>query len=115
MSDVKRYVAFVGADGNFAEHHDLEKRVYGGRHVVLASDHDAAISALTTRCEALEQAVRQSMIAIDDWLNDYADDLCDPQRVAEARGRINGRGTIGYIGSVQAINRAALADPGCQS
>ena len=58
--------------------------------------------------EQLRTALKQSMTAIDDWLNDYAAELCDEARVAEARSRISEYGTIGYIAHVQEKNRAAL-------
>lgn len=60
--------------------------------------------------DALTKALEQSMIALDDWLNTYADDHCDAKRVAEARARIAEYGTIGYIAHVQEINRRALRD-----
>ncbi len=50
------------------------------------------------------------MIALDDWLNLFAESECDPQRVAEARRRITERGTIAYIADVQQQNRWALKD-----
>lgn len=59
--------------------------------------------------ERLRFAVLQSIIAIDDWLNLYAEAMCDAKRVAEARERINAQGTIGYIADVQKINRTALS------
>ena len=56
----------------------------------------------------LIKALKRSMTALDDWLNTYADDQCDPQRVAQAHERIRERGTIGYIADVQKQNREAL-------
>lgn len=67
----------------------------------------AELSALD-RCSKLEAALRQSMIAIDDWLNIYAEEHCDPKRVAEAKARVYEGGTLYYIATVQEINRAAL-------
>ncbi len=56
----------------------------------------------------LEAALKDSITAIDDWLNTYAAELCDEQRVMEARKRISQYGTIGYIAHVQEANRKAL-------
>lgn len=55
------------------------------------------------------EALERSRIALDDWLNIHASDHCDAARVAEARARVNERGTIAYIAEVQKQNRAALA------
>jgi hypothetical protein len=52
MSEAKRYIAFIGADGEFVQHGDPTKRVYGGHEVVLASDYDEA----TDRNRQLELA-----------------------------------------------------------
>lgn len=60
--------------------------------------------------ERLRATIKRSMIAIDDWLNTYASDLCDDARVAEAHARIGEMGTLAYIADVQQQNRAALAD-----
>ena len=59
--------------------------------------------------DELLTALKRSMIAIDDWLNTYASDQCDEQRVAEARARIREMGTIAYIADVQQQNRNAIA------
>lgn len=62
----------------------------------------------------LRQALERSVVAIDDWLNTYAPDLCHEDRVKEAAFRISEHGTLWYIASVQEQNRAALSrsDPG---
>jgi len=56
----------------------------------------------------LKDALTRSMTALDDWLNLYAPDECNPDRVAEAKSRVWPGGTIGYIAEVQAQNRAAM-------
>ena len=56
----------------------------------------------------LRAALRQSMRALDDWLNAYAYDQCDPKRVAQARMRLIEYGTIAYIAKVQEKNRDAM-------
>lgn len=58
--------------------------------------------------ERLRAALDRSMIAIDDWLNTYAPDLCDEARLAETETRIAEMGTLAYIAEVQQQNRAAL-------
>lgn len=64
---------------------------------------------LRARVGELEAALRASRIGLDDWLNQYASELCDEERVKEARERIadNG-GTLAYIAQLQDQNRRAL-------
>jgi hypothetical protein len=57
----------------------------------------------------LREAIERSMLAIDDWLNVYAETECDADRVAQAKSRIRQKGTIGYIADVQKQNREAIA------
>lgn len=54
-------------------------------------------------------ALQRSAVALDDWLNTYASELCDVEQVAEARARISEAGTLAYIADVQQQNRAAIA------
>jgi len=60
------------------------------------------------RIAELEAALKTSVVAIDDWLNTYAAELCDEDRVNEAKKRIMEYGTIGYIAHIQEANRKAL-------
>lgn len=60
------------------------------------------------RIQELEGALRQSIVAIDDWLHIYAGEFCDSACVEESARRIGEYGTIGYIAEVQAKNRSAL-------
>ena len=61
----------------------------------------------------LRRALERANLALDDWLNRYASDLCDPDRVAQARSRItNQGGTIAYITDVRTQGEAALASGG---
>ena len=69
-----------------------------------------ALIAERERSRRLREALRTASTALDDWLNDYASEFCDEQRVREARERINAKGTIGYIGDVQQVVRAALSE-----
>ena len=50
--------------------------------------------------EVMRKALECSIIALDDWLNDYASELCDEQRVKEARQRINEFGCNGKCSSI---------------
>lgn len=68
----------------------------------------ASHATLKARIEVLTAALRSSMTAIDDWLQTYAAELCDPARVREAEQRIGEYGTLSYIAHVQERNRAAL-------
>lgn len=59
----------------------------------------------------LREALERSIVAIDDWLNTYAANLCDEDDVREAQERIGKYGTLAYIAQIQQQNRAALALP----
>lgn len=78
---------------------------------------DAAIAAMQAHLvrtpaesDVLRAALQQSVVAVNDLLNIYADDMCSESDVQESRQRIlrNG-GTLHYIACVQQSNRAALA------
>lgn len=59
--------------------------------------------------DALAEALSRSIVAIDDWLHQYAPDECVPRRVTETRDRImSGGGTLAYIAEIQQQNRTAL-------
>jgi hypothetical protein len=60
--------------------------------------------------EMLAGALRTSMVALDDWLNIFASEFCDKQRVKEAYARINAEGTIAYLSGIQESNRTALSN-----
>lgn len=80
---------------------------------MLAPDMDTVIrnsEEVEADNERLRTALKRSMIAIDDWLNTEAEELCDEERVKQARARIAEWGTIGYIADVQAQNRKALGE-----
>jgi hypothetical protein len=64
------------------------------------------------RIKALEEAAEKAEVALCDWLNTYAPDMCDPARVAEAEARIGAQGTIAYIADVLQMVRAALSQGG---
>ena len=57
---------------------------------------------------SLTKTLQRAEDALDDWINTYASDLCDPARVAEAKVRIyDGGGTLHYIACVLVEVRAA--------
>lgn len=58
---------------------------------------------------AVVEALKASITGLDDWLNIYAEEHCNPERVREAKNRVREFGTIGYIAHLQQANRAALA------
>lgn len=68
-------------------------------------DEPLAIDGLA---EDMAKALEQAITAIDDWLNIYAEDCCGEQRVREAKERVYENGTLWYIATVQAVNRAVL-------
>jgi hypothetical protein len=66
---------------------------------------------IATSYRDMKEALRHSMIALDDWLNTYAPEFCDEERVKEARKRIMDEGgTLAYIADLQERNRTALGE-----
>jgi hypothetical protein len=62
--------------------------------------------------EKMREALQASIDALDDWLNTYASDMCDQDRVEAAWKRITDNGgTLAYIAQTQQRNREALAQP----
>src|SRR5271165_2627938 len=57
---------------------------------------DKQITDNTKMREALEDAI----VALDDWMNIYASEFCDADRVAEARKRLSQDGSLYYIATV---------------
>jgi hypothetical protein len=47
--------------------------------------------------EVLCKAIDAAILALDDWINTYAEDFCDEAKVAEAKARLNAQGTIAYL------------------
>ena len=60
----------------------------------------------------LRAALERSVIAINDWLHQYAGDVCNEESVAESAARVGEYGTIGYIADVLEQNRCALEQIG---
>lgn len=53
-------------------------------------------------------ALEAASVALDDWINLYAPELCDGARVRQAQKRIAEKGTLAYIADVQQGLRAAI-------
>lgn len=72
-----------------------------------------AISDTNNEFQArLSEAVKvleRAETALNDWLNIYASDMCEENRVAEAHKRVSEYGTIGYIADVTAEIRGVKA------
>lgn len=67
------------------------------------------IEELKAENERLRNAVKQSQLAIDDWLHTFAPEHCKEEHVIETDNRIWYRGgTLAYIADVQKENRDAL-------
>jgi hypothetical protein len=64
---------------------------------------------ISERERALQRALARSVTALDDWINTYASEFCDADRVAAAGKRIMDQGgTLAYIADIQEENRKAL-------
>ena len=94
LRDVQQHLAIV--------HRDFDER---GE---IIRQTERKLPAATQRAERLEAALRGADQALNDWINTYADDMCDQKDVAEARARIMEYGTVGYIAKHVAEIRAAL-------
>ena len=58
----------------------------------------------------LREATKAAIVAIDDWVNIYAEEFCDPARVEEAKARINENGLLHYAATVLEQCRNALKE-----
>jgi len=110
QTDEEAYADFAKRYGPARSDYDLA-RILSGR----LRDLDKRTRAANKRADALERenaelraALERSVVAIDDWLNLYASEHCNADRVAEAKARANENGTLWYIASTQEANRAAL-------
>lgn len=87
-----------------------ERGVYRTRaHNILAEVDAAGFTIMSKEdVEAVRAAMERSIVAIDDWLHQYASDMCSEDHVKATGRRIfeNG-GTLAYIADVQEKNRAA--------
>ncbi len=63
---------------------------------------------MPTSYKAIKEALERSMVALDDWINTYASEFCDPKRVEEAAVRMRERGLLAYLADIQEQNREAL-------
>ena len=75
---------------------------------IYAGEKSSQYVAAMEENKALRKALERSVVAIDDWLNIYAEDHCNADRVAEAKARTNENGTLWYIATTQEANRKAL-------
>ena len=48
------------------------------------------------------------MVALDDWINIFAGEFCDRDRVEEAITRVSERGVIWYVADIQERKRSAV-------
>ncbi len=60
--------------------------------------------------KVLREAMETAIIAIDDFVNIYAEEYCDPGRVEEARQRMNENGTLYYASSILKQCKSALKE-----
>jgi len=74
----------------------------------LHDQQEARATKAEARIAVLEAALIKADLALCDWLNTYAPDLCSPVRVAEAEERIGSMGTIAYVAGTLQVIRAAL-------
>lgn len=72
---------------------------------------EAPLPSITVENLALKGALERSIVCIDDWINTFAPEFCDEQRVKEAKERLGAHGTLAYLAEVQEQNRAALGYP----
>jgi len=60
--------------------------------------------------DALRNALKTAIIALDDWTNTYAPEFCDEERVKQAQNRLTEYGTLYYIATVVKQCRDALKE-----
>jgi len=68
------------------------------------------IAQISKDRKSLRTALQEAITALDDWTNVYAPELCDPERVKEAKARISEYGTLAYISIVLENCRKAIKE-----
>lgn len=78
-------------------------------NLTAAGIHLMTETDLSARDDAV-LALERSILAIDDWLHQYAPEFCGENYVSETYERLSqAGGTLAYIAEVQEQNRAALS------
>jgi hypothetical protein len=60
-------------------------------------EQQRTIAAKNAEIARLHSLLKRADTALQDWLNVYASDMCDPKRVEEAQKRIGEVGTLAYV------------------
>lgn len=79
---------------------------------ILPLVYQSELTASQARLSEAVKVLERANTALNDWLNIYASDMCEENRVAEAHKRVSEYGTIGYIADVTAEIRSVLATLG---
>lgn len=87
---------------------ELHKRWPDPEPFSAQAGEDRAFKMIDEDRNSTQTALQSAITALDDWLNTYASEFCDPQRVEEAQTRLQEHGTIAYITDVTTQCRAAL-------
>jgi hypothetical protein len=89
--------------------HELEKRYPNPTPYSSSTAPELQyLKAIDSDRNSLRTACQTALTALNDWLHIYAEELCDAERVKEAKDRVYERGTIAYIADVTTQCRLAL-------
>ena len=83
------------------EYHNDRAR---GRSSYLDSQYEEEINRLRAEGAKKDELLERCRVALNDWINDWAPEMCDPERVQETEERLSEKGTLMYISEIlQAI------------
>jgi hypothetical protein len=77
---------------------------------------DLALKGLESPEVDAHELLKRCSVALDDWLNTYAHEMCAEKRVREATKRISdGGGTLAYIADLQQEIRKCIPPQGSRT
>jgi len=86
----------------------LKSGEYDGKDIM---DAWLLIERLTAENKSKSVALDHALLALNDWMNLYASDICSPDRVKQAQSRMKNRGGLAYIGEAISVVSDAIYKP----
>ena len=98
LSNKKAYGKYSVLRGTLRRRLNYRSNLKGPIHLIQEFDRQRA--KRDDRMDRMTSALHAAILALGDWVNIYAPEFCDEQRVEEAKARINEQGTLQYVATV---------------